>query len=311
LSQRFEADSPDRRLARNQPRFGLTIEKHRLLWIQSEMKAIHFISGTPRSGSTLLAAILRQNPSFHANMSSPVLAMVNGVYHALGAQQEWTALTTDEQRASSMRGVIRGYYENIAREKVVFDTNRGWCAKMATLAALYPEAKVIACVREFSWIIDSFERLYQQSPLLMSKLFTMTNGNTVYARAETLGGLQGTVGFPSHAVREAVFGPQVSKLVLVDYEALTREPAKTLDHLYTVLGLPRFKHDFSNVEFEAGDEFDSQIGVPGLHTVRRKVEFVERKSILPPDLFERYRGGDYWRDASFTRLGVSSCVVTK
>jgi hypothetical protein len=31
---------------------------------------IHFISGLPRSGSTLLAAILRQNPHFHATISS-------------------------------------------------------------------------------------------------------------------------------------------------------------------------------------------------------------------------------------------------
>lgn len=275
------------------------------------MKAIHFISGTPRSGSTLLSAILRQNPSFHASMSSPVLAMVSGIYNALGAQQEWTALTTDEQRASSMRGVIRGYYEDIARDKVVFDSSRGWCAKMATLARLYPQAKVIACVREFSWIIDSFERLYQQNPLLMSKLFTMTNGNTVYARADTLGGLQGAVGFPSHAVREAVFGPNAGRLIIVDYEALAREPAKTMDHLYAVLDLPGFRHDFSNVEFEGGDEFDQQLGVPGLHKVRRKVEYVERRTILPPDLFDRYRGGDYWRDPSFARLGISSCIVTK
>ena len=28
------------------------------------MKAIHFISGTPRSGSTLLSALLRQNPGY-------------------------------------------------------------------------------------------------------------------------------------------------------------------------------------------------------------------------------------------------------
>ncbi|MBU0835751.1 MAG: sulfotransferase, partial [Gammaproteobacteria bacterium] len=30
------------------------------------MPAYHFISGLPRSGSTLLAALLRQNPRFHA-----------------------------------------------------------------------------------------------------------------------------------------------------------------------------------------------------------------------------------------------------
>ena len=33
---------------------------------------IHFISGLPRSGSTLLAALLRQNPRFHSGMTSPV-----------------------------------------------------------------------------------------------------------------------------------------------------------------------------------------------------------------------------------------------
>ena len=40
---------------------------------------IHFISGLPRSGSTLLAGILRQNPHFHAMMTSPV----GGIYMAM------------------------------------------------------------------------------------------------------------------------------------------------------------------------------------------------------------------------------------
>lgn len=275
------------------------------------MKAIHFISGTPRSGSTLLSAILRQNPLLYANISSPVMAMVGGIYAALGTQHEWSTMSTDEQRAMAMRGAIEGYFHELGKDKVVIDTSRGWCAKMATIATLYPNAKVIACVREFSWIIDSFERLYQQNPLRMSKMFTATNGNTVYARADTLGGLQGAVGFPSHAVREAVFGPNASRLILVDYEALTRQPARTMDYLYNELRLPAFKHDFDNVEFEGGDEFDEQLGVPGLHKIRRRVEFIERPSILPPDLFERFRGGDYWRDPSFTRLGVAACVVTR
>jgi hypothetical protein len=38
--------------------------------------AFHFISGLPRAGSTLTAAILRQNPRFHAGMSSPVAGPV-------------------------------------------------------------------------------------------------------------------------------------------------------------------------------------------------------------------------------------------
>ncbi|MEH1864722.1 MAG: hypothetical protein V7K69_06870 [Nostoc sp.] len=44
---------------------------------------MHFISGLPRSGSTLLGALLRQNPWFHASMTSPVGGMVNPMLEAM------------------------------------------------------------------------------------------------------------------------------------------------------------------------------------------------------------------------------------
>ena len=47
------------------------------------LNGIHFISGLPRSGSTLLAGILRQNPRFHAAMTSPVGAMYMALEGAL------------------------------------------------------------------------------------------------------------------------------------------------------------------------------------------------------------------------------------
>ena len=43
---------------------------------------IHFISGLPRSGSTLLAALLRQNPRFSAGMTSPVGSLFNAMLSA-------------------------------------------------------------------------------------------------------------------------------------------------------------------------------------------------------------------------------------
>ena len=52
------------------------------------MSQFHFISGLPRSGSTLLAGILKQNPRFHAAMSSPVAGLVNGALEQMGAASE-------------------------------------------------------------------------------------------------------------------------------------------------------------------------------------------------------------------------------
>ena len=35
---------------------------------------------------------------------------------------------------------------------------------------------------------------------------------------------------------------------------------------------------------------------PGLHSVKSKVEFTPRRTILPPDLFEKYATLAFWRD---------------
>ena len=40
------------------------------------MKSYHFISGLPRSGSTLLSGILKQNPDFYADIASPVETLI-------------------------------------------------------------------------------------------------------------------------------------------------------------------------------------------------------------------------------------------
>ena len=47
--------------------------------------------------------------------------------------------------------------------EVIFDSNRAWGAWMPAIARLFPDAKVIACVRELRWVIDSIERLIRRN----------------------------------------------------------------------------------------------------------------------------------------------------
>lgn len=58
----------------------------------------HFISGLPRSGSTLLSAILSQNPRFHAGMSGPVGGTFNTLLGELSGRNEYSVFINDEQR---------------------------------------------------------------------------------------------------------------------------------------------------------------------------------------------------------------------
>ena len=152
---------------------------------------IHFISGLPRSGSTLLSAILRQNPKFHAGMSSPVAALWSSLLGVMGARGEWADLIDGEQRQNISHAVFRGYYQNIHPRQLVFDTNRLWCARMDALAQLFPQARVIVCVRDLAWIMDSFERLYRKNALLPSRIYAPDAAATVYTSSSLSSGETG------------------------------------------------------------------------------------------------------------------------
>lgn len=256
---------------------------------------IHFISGLPRAGSTLLAGILRQNPRFHAGMTSGVGTLMLSLLGEMSQRNEFGVFFNNEQRKEILRSVVTGYYKDIHTKKVVFDTNRFWCSRMSFAADLYPKAKVIATVRHLPWIMDSVERLMRKNKYETSRIFNYDPGGTVYSRVEALSSGAGLVGFAWNALKEAFYSEEADRLILIKYETLTREPEKAINAIYDFVGEPVFKHDFDNVQYSE-PEFDARLGSPGLHDVSRRVVPTERQSILPPDLFRRYENDSFWMD---------------
>ena len=258
---------------------------------------LHFISGLPRSGSTLLAGILRQNPRFHAAMSGPVAGLVTVLLNAMGPQNETAVFLDEDRKAELLRAVISAYYRPQTDKDVLFDTNRAWCARLPLLRTLFPEAKVICCMRNVAWVLDSFERLVRKNALSPTRLFaTPEERQTVYSRVEALAHRDRVVGFAWSALKEAYYGEHSSALLLVEYDLLTRRPEETLRLVYRFLGEDWFGHDFENVAYDE-PEFDAQLATPGLHSVRRRVEHLPRPIVLPPDLFEKYASLSFWQDA--------------
>lgn len=265
---------------------------------------IHFIAGLPRSGSTLLAGLLRQNPRFHAGMTSPVGAMYMALETAMSRRNEAAVFINEEQRRALLKGLFTSYYEHIHTERLVFDTNRAWCTKLHALLQLFPAARIICCVRNIGWIMDSVERLLRKNAFELSGMFGFEAGGTVYTRINRMASSDGLVGYALDALREAFYSEHAGRLILVEYQALTRAPLDTMRHLYTLLGEPFFEHDFENVEY-AADDFDVALGTRGLHTVRRRVEWVERPTVLPPDVFARFANDMFWRQPDADLRGAA------
>lgn len=85
----------------------------------------HFISGLPRSGSTMLSALLRQNPRFHASMTSGLGALINGTMQIMSPGSEVALTLQDGQREDILKSLFSSYYKFLGdKHEVIFDTNR-------------------------------------------------------------------------------------------------------------------------------------------------------------------------------------------
>jgi sulfotransferase len=262
----------------------------------SSPRKFHFISGLPRAGTTLLAAILNQNPRFRAGMTSPLADIMGVVMAEASSKNDFSFDVSDEQRVALLRGLVENFYSVEAGPAVVFDTSRLWCSRMRLLDTLFPGVKVIACVRQLAWVLDSMERLVQKQPVSVSKIFRFDTNTTVYSRVEALTDPRGMVGFAYQATKEAFYGPYAKNhLLMLTYESLVRDPASAMRAVYQFLGEPWYEHDFDHIDYNA-DEFDARVGMPGLHSVRAKVELVERQPILPREIFGRFANEAFWMD---------------
>ena len=213
---------------------------------------------------------------------------------------EFGGFFDDAKRQRLLRGVVASYHgDNLPPQGgVLFDTNRSWTGRLPLLGGLFPECRVICCVREVGWILDSLEAILARNPLELSKVVDFDPGNSVYSRAERLMNSEtGLVGRAWASLREAWFCGHAAHLIVVPYERLVSAPAVTIAKLYAELGEPAFPHDFDRVTFDAPG-YDAELGLPGLHRVEGKVAPRHRQGVLPPDLFRKYASANFWAEAA-------------
>lgn len=220
----------------------------------------------------------------------------------MSGENEASVFISDSQRRRILSGIVVNYYEPAGNDKVVFDNHRGWCAHLDLLGTLFSSARVVCCVRDLVWILDSMERLVRNNCLTASRIFGFSSGGNVYTRMDQLmkGGF---VGSSVHALREAWFGPQAHRLIVVRYDSLVNHPDVTIERLYRELSMEPFAHDFASLKYES-PELDAYIGWPGMHAVRSRVEPSVRRTILPVDIVERYANHDFWNSNDGNPNGV-------
>ena len=219
--------------------------------------------------------------------------MVRAVLNEAQSQLGYRSQCPEAKRRRLVQGLMETYYEDA--NEVAFDTNRGWTLLTSVLRDAVPNAKMICCVRDVPWILDSFEQLLRKNPYSTTPMFKGEEHLEVYSRASALLRPDRTIGFALNGLKQAVYGAEADMIMMVNYDDLCRNPKGVMTDIYQFIGQPLFEHDFDNLE-ASYDEFDADLNLKGMHTIRKKLEYVVREPILPPDIWHQTLPLSFWKE---------------
>ena len=268
-------------------------------------KRYYFMAGLPRSGSTLLSAILNQNPQIHAGPSSPVFSTMLVVENHFRIDPFFKGFPKIAQGNAIIKSVINQFYDDIDRP-VVIDKNRAWPANIRFIEGYIGQrAKVICPVRDISEVIASFITMIHRHPYaegkgrlniideqLVKNNIAINDDN----RCDFIAGPQGILGQSIGAIQEAVRLGLRDRLHFVEYKDLMSNPQKSMDAIYSFLGEERFTHDFDNIE-NKHRENDLEIwGLEDMHEVRKTLgrTSTDPKKVLSPYVLSRCGAMGLW-----------------
>lgn len=233
-----------------------------------EHKQYVFLSGLPRTGSTLLSAILAQNPDIHTEGNSAVCQLMWDMqYSCLNSAKEQLLATRRYQTPKDIISTIPDAYYKDVSKKIVVDKCRSWTlpANLDMIVNYITETpKIIVLERPVDEIVDSFVKL------------RMKNG---WSKEAAVAGLQQP---DSEPIMRSLSGVNYAKqtgqdwFLFITYKDLVEHTEDTLARIYDFCGWAPYQHDLTNI-VNNHPEDDSVYGLHGHHDIRPTINYATKE----------------------------------
>jgi sulfotransferase len=245
-------------------------------------KEIVYLTGLPRSGSTLVCNLLAVHSGVTVTPSSPLCNIIQNM------RRHWS---DDPFLLAQLEANYDDVYNRLGRSVVSFmqawssddeapvvvDKNRGWLACVEFLRVIQPNFKMIVCLRNIEGIYGSIEKQHRNTILL--DFPDHMEHNLVDVRAKQLFGDGGIIGHPLKCIYNIGDVPDIaSHLYFLRYEDLLEKRQKVIDSLFKWLGLDPVDIDFENIE-QVTSETDSFYRYKYPHSISSKLAPPEEQPI--------------------------------
>lgn len=237
------------------------------------------MAGLPRSGSTVLSAILNQNPEIYSSPQTDLVGMLYELESKIPSYESYRAKLMHPNFASVLYGMADTFYAPIDKP-VVIDKNRGWGTPYNwDNLSLYvnPDGKVILTMRPMLEVLASFIKVAQKTqkatsfmPYLDNNLWVSNYRDLADAQVDNIMATNGEMDRAIFSIANLIKN-QREKVHVVWFDVLLDSPQETMNGIYDFLDLDRFEHNFNNIKAVDNHDDLAGYGMLGLHDVNKKL----------------------------------------
>lgn len=242
------------------------------------MKTIHFMAGLPRSGATLLSALLNQNPAIYASPQTDLIWQMNLLYNNMLDSETYRLGQLKDGYDNVVKQLPQNFYKHIDKP-IIIDKNRSWgVANYYKLAQMItPNAKVITLYRPLFEVLASFIRQCETNSgnnyidkAIIQNNYVQKYGSVNNARCEWL--LENELSYNLESLRQAKHGEYKDNFLLLKYDDLVGSTQKTLSNIYSFLNINEFHHELLNIDNNETYADLDVYGLSELHSVRKHIQ---------------------------------------
>ena len=250
-------------------------------------KQLFFLVAQPRSGNTLFASIMNQNPEIACTPNSITLEIMKDLF--LLKETDVFQNYPDHRSLDNVLDVVYDTYYKDWPQRIIID--RGPVMTKGNFALMQKHFKqpfkCIVLLRDLMDVLASYMKWYTENPDAFVNRFNLQTDE------EKLGMIMnkdGAVAKDLEAIKNAYNYPNICHFV--KYDDLVAQPEQEIRKVYQFMELPYFNHKFEDLQQVEvnGMKYDDTIVGKNMHNIRSVVRKVNNPYInkIPERIRQKY-----------------------
>ena len=249
-------------------------------------KQLFFLVAQPRSGNTLFASIMNQNPEIACTPNSITLEIMKDLF--LLKDTDVFQNYPDHRSLDNVLDVVYDNYYKDWPQPIIID--RGPVMTPGNFALMQKHFKrsfkCIVLLRDTVDVLASYMKWYTENP----DAFVNKLASTDEEKLGIIMNNKGAVAKELEAIKNAYNYPNICHFV--KYDDLVAQPEQEIRKVYQFMGLPYFNHKFEDLQQVEvnGIKYNDTIVGKNMHNIRSVVRKVNNPYIdkIPESIKQKY-----------------------